>query len=125
MESLLIVVKKTTQPLIIKQLPKMEEIINRYAPSCNGNYLLPILSETDIVKSRLQYKNESRKFNTQLKKLGEILELPIKLTMYVARHSWATAAQKIYIQTSLLIRMLWEGKVNVRDKFEERIVDWV
>lgn len=98
--------KKTTQPLIIKQLPKMEEIINRYAVSCSGNYLLPILSETDIVKSRLQYKNESRKVNTQLKNLGEMLELPIKLTMYVARHSWATAAQSKKVPLSVISRGL-------------------
>lgn len=94
--------KKTTQPLVIKQLPKMNEIIRRYAKSCTGDYLLPILSETDIRKSRLQYKNESRKVNTQLKKLGETLNLPIKLTMYVARHSWATAAHKKNVPISVI-----------------------
>lgn len=98
--------KKTTQPLIIKLLPRMEEIVGKYADSCVGDYLLPILSETDSKKSRLQYKAESRKVNTQLKKLGEMLHLPIKLTMYVARHSWATAAQDRNVPISVISRGL-------------------
>lgn len=98
--------KKTTQPLTIRQLPKMKEIIERYADACKGNYLLPILSETDSHKARLQYKAESRRVNTQLKKLGEMLNLPIKLTMYVARHSWATAAQTKNIPISVISRGL-------------------
>lgn len=47
--------KKTIQPLITKQLPKKNEIIRRYTKSCTGDYLLPILSETDIRKSWLHY----------------------------------------------------------------------
>lgn len=85
--------KKTAQPVTIKQIPKMKEIISRYAADCRGNYLLPILSDSDPRKSRLQYKAGSRKVNTHLKKLGEMLDLPVKLTMYVARHSWATVAR--------------------------------
>lgn len=48
------------------------------------------------------YKNEIRKVNMQLKKLGETLHLPIKLTMYVARHSWATAAHKKKVPISVI-----------------------
>lgn len=98
--------KKTTQPLTIRQLPKMEEIIKKYADACRCNYLLPILSETDCRKARLQYKAESRRVNTQLKRLGEMLNLPIKLTMYVARHSWATAAQAKNVPISVISRGL-------------------
>ncbi len=98
--------KKTTQPLVIKLLPMMWEVIGRHAGSCTGDYLLPILSETDIHRSRLQYKAESRKVNEQLKKLGEMLDLPIKLTMYVARHSWATAAHANNVPISVISRGL-------------------
>lgn len=98
--------KKTAQPLTIKMLPRMEEIVGRYAASCAGDYLLPILSEADCKKARLQYKAASRKINTQLKKLGEMLNLPIKLTMYVARHSWATAAQDRNVPISVISRGL-------------------
>lgn len=98
--------KKTTQQLVIKLLPRMREVIDRHSSACTGNYLLPILSETDIHKTRLQYKAESRKVNERLKKLGEMLGLPIKLTMYVARHSWATAAHAKNVPISVISRGL-------------------
>ena len=40
--------------------------------------------------------------NDKLKKLGKLLELPIPLTSYVARHSWASIAKSKNIPISII-----------------------
>lgn len=97
---------KTAHPLSIKWLPVMNEIVDRYAPLCWGNYLLPILSCTDFEKSRRQYRVVLRNVTRHLIALGKNLSLPIKLTTYVARHSWATAALASRVPLSVIGRCL-------------------
>lgn len=97
---------KTAHPLSIKWLPVMSEIVNRYASMCRGNYLLPILSCTDFEKARRQYRAALRNVNRHLLVLGKELSLPIKLTTYVARHSWATAALASRVPLSVIGRCL-------------------
>lgn len=93
---------KTGQEITIKWMPEMEAIVKRYANDCTGDYLLPILTSTDYEESRKQYDSEEHKANRQLKKLGKLLGLVSPLTMYVARHSWATAAQTNKIPLSII-----------------------
>ena len=82
--------RKTNQELSIKWEPCMQEIVNRYHLK-GSKYLLPILNEnsTDL---RHQYLRMSHNVNRKLGQIGRVLNLPHPLTMYVARHSWASAA---------------------------------
>lgn len=81
--------QKTNQQLFIKWEECMQQIIDRYPnPS---PYLLPIITSSD--NPRRQYISASHTLNRHLKQLGEQLGLDIALTMYVARHSWASAAR--------------------------------
>ena len=82
--------RKTNQELSIKWEPCMQEIVNRYHLK-GSKYLLPILNEnsTDL---RHQYLTMSHNVNRKLGQIGRVLNLPHPLTMYVARHSWASAA---------------------------------
>lgn len=98
--------RKTGQPIIIKWLPEMEAIVNRHAAECIGDFLLPIVSSADFEVSRNQYKAGLRKVNRWLAKLGEELGLPVKLTTYVARHSWASTAQARRVPLSVISRCL-------------------
>ncbi len=98
--------RKTGQTLTIRLTTKMRDIISRHAASRRGDYLLPILTTTDARQAHLQYKAGSRRVNTQLKRLGLWLGLPVKLTMYVARHSWATAAQTMHVPVGVISRGL-------------------
>lgn len=97
---------KTSQTLSVKWMPEMDDIVRRYSLQCNSGYLLPLLSEDDYDKSRRQYDSAGHRINRQLKKLGELLHLPLPLTMYVARHSWATAAQTNNISLSVISQSL-------------------
>lgn len=97
---------KTGQTIKVKWHEAMETIIRRYSSECHNGRLLPIISETDREKARHQYLTVSRRVNRNLKKLGILLGIRSKLTMYVARHSWATAALSCKIPISLISRSM-------------------
>lgn len=85
---------KTGRPLTVTLEPWMWEIINRYSSGGTGSsYLLPIIRRPgSIRKERQQYESALRLYNMHLGRLSEYLELGVKLTSYVARHTWATLA---------------------------------
>ena len=91
--------RKTNQRLTIKWEKCMEEIVKRY-PSPTDRYLLPII--TDPQKARQQYIYQMQSVNHNLKKISTLLGLPRPLTMYVARHSWASAAKSKNVPISVI-----------------------
>ncbi len=92
--------RKTGQLLNIKWTPEMQEIIDKY-PDSNKIYLLPIIKNPEAI-SLYAYRNMGSDINRQLKLIANRLELPIPLTMYVARHSWASAAKARGIPVSVI-----------------------
>lgn len=95
--------RKTGQPLRVRIVPQMKEIIEKYRNG--GEYVLPVLRHSD--KSLYsQYRNELRKFNNRLKQLSSRLKLERPLTSYVARHSWATLARKSGAPVSVISESL-------------------
>lgn len=92
--------KKTSQLLSIKWEKCMQDIVDKY-PGDFSAYLLPII--THIKKDeRLQYKNSLCLVNRWLKEIGKKMELIHPLTMYVARHSWASIARGKHIPISVI-----------------------
>ena len=91
--------RKTGQKLTIKWDKCMEEIIKKY-PSNGSDYLLPIIKEQG--NDRKQYDNALHLVNYRLKALSEMLKLQRPLTMYVARHSWASAAKARNVPLSVI-----------------------
>lgn len=92
--------KKTNQLLSIRWEKCMQDIVDRY-PGNFSTYLLPII--TQVKKDeRLQYKNSICLVNRRLKEIGKRLGLLHPLTMYVARHSWASIARGKHIPLSVI-----------------------
>ena len=91
--------RKTGQQLTIKWEKCMEEILGKY-PTNATDYLLPII--TLMGNERRQYANALHLVNKNLKTLSERLNLPRSLTMYVARHSWASAAKAKNVPVSVI-----------------------
>lgn len=85
---------KTGRMLTITLEPWMWEIIERY--SCDDSdspYLLRIIRQPgSILEERRQYESALRLYNKHLYRLSERLGLGVRLTSYVARHTWATLA---------------------------------
>jgi len=92
--------QKTGQQLFIKWEKPMQDIVDKYDTS-DMPYLLPIIRNT-TTDHRLQYQNAAHLVNTNLKKLGKLLGLPIPLTSYVARHTWASIAKYKNIPVSTI-----------------------
>ena len=84
---------KTGQSITVKWERCMQEIVDRYSKrgTC---YLLPII-HTANGKERNQYRGMQHKVNSCLKRVAALCGLETNLTMYVARHSWAQAANSL------------------------------
>ena len=84
--------KKTGQKLQIHWETCMQQIVNMYPSNKDSQYLFSIIKDPQK-DHRRQYQNALIRINRNLKKLGEDVGLELPLTMYVARHSWATTAR--------------------------------
>lgn len=83
--------KKTGQEIDIEWTTELQEIVDRN-PSCNEPYLLPIIKKSNG-KERNQKRYKQTVVNENLKKISKTLQLKEPLTMYVARHTWASLAR--------------------------------
>lgn len=102
--------QKTNQQLFIKWEKPMQEIVDKYDTSATP-YLLPIIRDVEM-DVRRAYKNAAHLINTKLKKLGEQLEIPIALTSYVARHTWASIAKSKNIPISTISEAMGHDSEN-------------
>ena len=91
--------RKTGQQLTIKWERCMEEIVTKY-PTSDSVYLLPIIKRQG--EERRQYDNALHLVNYHLKELSTMLRLQRPLTLYVARHSWASAAKAKNVPLSVI-----------------------
>ena len=91
--------RKTGQELSIKWEKCMSEIISKY-PDNKTDFLLPIIKE--VGNERKQYDNALHLVNYRLKDLSKKLKLQRPLTMYVARHSWASIAKAKNVPLSVI-----------------------
>ena len=64
-------------------------------------YLLPIVRDGEA-HARSAYRNVQYKVNQGLKEIGKMLGLKMPLTMYVARHSWASLAKSREVPLSVI-----------------------
>lgn len=83
--------RKTGQMLTIAWTNEMQSILDKY-PRNPTQYLLPILCSSGV-NELFAYRNVGYKINNNLKKVAERIGIRIPLTLYVARHSWASIAR--------------------------------
>lgn len=79
----------------------MGEIVNKYESYSDMQYLLPII--TRCTDERIQYRNAISRVNIALKEIARLVGLAHPLSMYCARHAWASIAKsKISLLQSLV-----------------------
>lgn len=128
-EGRLIYHRKKTSKLI--NLPLQEKalmVLKEYKDNSKG-YLFPILSNAH--KTEQQKLNRLHKVitkvNKALKAIGEELNIPIKLTTYCARHSYATVLKRAGVATSIISESLGHSSERVTqiylDSFENKQID--
>ena len=115
LENRLIYIRKKTQKQIKVSLQEQAiKLIQKYSMPDNP-YLFPILSnfhKTEQQKVNRIYKIIA-KVNKSLKEIGERLNIPIDLTTYVARHSFATVLKRSGVNTSLICEALGHSSERV------------
>ena len=93
--------RKTGQQLFIKWEKCMQEIVDKYDTS-QSNYLLPIIKPFGDIDERKQYIYAAHNINRCLKIIGKELGLSVSLTLYVARHAWASIAKSKNVPLSVI-----------------------
>lgn len=120
--------RKTKQLITLPLQPQAIEIINKYK-SADNPYLFPILSSQPLTESqqRNRIRQAAKSVNRNLKAIGEELNLPIDLTTYVARHSFATVLKRSGVNTSIICEAMGHSSEKVTqiylDSFENEQVD--
>ena len=120
--------KKTKKLIKIPVKDIAMDIISKYE-NPNNKYLFPIF--TGYHKTELQRENRLHKIismvNTKLKLIGKELNLPINLTTYVARHSFATVLKRAGVPTSIISETLGHSSEKITqiylDSFDNEQVD--
>ncbi len=121
--------KKTSKLINLPLQEKAIKVLKSYQNTSRG-YLFPILSSehrTEQQKLNRLHKVIT-KVNKALKAIGEELHIPIKLTTYVARHSYATVLKRSGVATSIISESLGHSSEKVTqiylDSFENNQIDW-
>ena len=92
--------RKTGQQLVIEWTKEMQIILDKY-PENAPDYLLPIIRNPGT-NELCTYRNVGYNINHNLKHIAEMVGITIPLTLYVARHSWASAAKTKGIPLSVI-----------------------
>lgn len=89
--------KADSKPITVPVIPKIMDIINKWGnrETNPNNYLFDVLKDND---SQADIDRKTRQFiktiNIRTKRIGKALEFKLKLTTYVARHSYATILKR-------------------------------
>lgn len=114
---------KTKALIAVPLQPQAVAILEKYANK-ESTYLFPILSK--FHKTKVQKANRVHKVitkvNKRLKEIGEALNLPLKITTYVARHSQATIMKQAGVSVSIISDIMGHSSEKVTqyylDSFE-------
>lgn len=120
--------EKTKRLIIIPLQQKALQLIEKYHND-KSPYIFPILS--NYHKTEIQIANRLHKvlakINKYLKEIGIKLNLPLPLTTYVARHSFATVLKRAGVSTSIISESLGHSSEKITqvylDSFENEQIN--
>ena len=93
--------RKTGQQLVIRWEKCMQEIVGKYPEDSLSPYLLPVL-KYPFKDTHKHYRNVLSGINRNLKEIARLADISFPLSMYCARHSWASAAKGKNIPISVI-----------------------
>lgn len=94
---------KTKTEIRVTITSGMRRLLDKYADA-GSDLLFPVLKSPDA--SYENYKVALRTYNRRLATIGNKLSTPVKLTSYVARHSWAMRAKVNLVPISVISQAL-------------------
>lgn len=121
--------QKTAKRIKIGLPQQALDIINKYKAERKG-YLFPIFDEAVHITPTQKHNRIHKvlaKLNKHLRSIGKDLDLPVDLTTYVARHTFATVLKKSGVEIALISEMLGHADLATTqiylDSFDDEQVD--
>lgn len=122
---------KEMKPLVIKITEPIKELLDWFKLNTplTGNYLLPLITK-DYDEEELWYEHRRTRYkriNNNMKKLGEKLQIGIKLTTYVARHTMAMSLQGKEVSREVISQVMGHTNLDTTntylDSFDTIVLD--
>lgn len=92
--------RKTGKLLTIAWTKEMQRLLLKY-PGNDTEYLLPIITKKGV-SEYTYYRNIAGRINYNLKLIARMIGVQMPMTLYCARHSWASAAKAKGIPVSVI-----------------------
>tara|TARA_Y100001980_G_C14556882_1_gene352230 strand:- start:24202 stop:25437 length:1236 start_codon:yes stop_codon:yes gene_type:complete len=120
---------KTGKRFSIKINDQLKEILLSYvSPDCDKDeFLFPVLKKGDSpLKYHETIKNKRKRLNKRLKEIAELLNID-SITIYTARHTYATMGKRRGVPTAIIQESLGHKTEAITqtylDSFENEVVD--
>ena len=114
----------------IKITPPLQALLVKYCKDKSGDdFILPVIKSDDPAEQYINVKDELRRYNRRLKEIGELCEIEIPLTSYVARHSFATIAKFKDVPVPIISQALGHRHSNMEttetylSQFDDDVMD--
>lgn len=121
---------KTKGRFIVKILKPVQEILDYYRNvNPSTKFIFPILLKEGLTPMQVENRKAKKlkRFNSDLKKIAEIVGIVKPITSYVARHSFATNLKQIGVSTDVISQSMGHQNISITSSylkdFEDDIID--
>lgn len=121
---------KTKGKFNISILKPVKEILDFYKNTLSAtDYVFPILLSENLTAIQIQNRKHKKlqRFNSDLKKIAEIVGIDKPLSSYVARHSYATNLKQLGVSTDIVSQSMGHTNVAITTAylkdFEDDVID--
>ena len=127
-ERLVYVRQKTKKLIILPLQERVIEIMNRYR-SVQRKYIFPVLDNRERTPRQIRNRiyDVLANVNRHLKDIGAELGIDLKISSYVARHSYATVLKRAGVSTSVICETLGHSSERITqiylDSFDNEQID--
>lgn len=112
--------KRVVEPIRVAITEDVERIIKKWGNKRKDSetYLFPILKpKLTAARERQLIQQATHVINDNMKEVAKALELPIGVTTYAARHSFATILQRSGVNTSFISEALGHSNVKTTQNY--------
>ena len=121
---------KTKGRFIVKILKPVQEILDYYRDVNQATkFVFPILLKEGLTPIQIENRKAKKlkRFNSDLKKIAEIVGILKPITSYVARHSFATNLKQIGVSTDVISQSMGHQNISITSSylkdFDDDIID--
>ncbi|WP_304234391.1 site-specific integrase [Jiulongibacter sediminis] len=112
--------KSNSKPITIGLIPEINKIIKRYGVKRTNpsSYIFGYLNGKESSSEEIDIiRQVTKTTNLHLKRIGEKLDFDLKLTTYVARHSFATVLKRSGVSTEFISESLGHQNLSTTENY--------